>query len=61
MKVLVILGHQRSGSFCHAIAQTAVERLRAGGHEVVYHDLYQERFDPILRDEEMRELGLHFS
>jgi NAD(P)H dehydrogenase (quinone) len=48
MKVLVILGHQQPGSFCHAITNTAIEQLRAAGHEVIFHDLYQERFDPIL-------------
>ena len=53
MRILVILGHQKAGSFCHAIAQTAVEVLRAGGHDVVYHDLYAERFDPILLHEEI--------
>jgi len=49
MNVLVILGHQHPGSFCHAIAETAVQTLRAAGHEVTYHDLYAENFDPILR------------
>ena len=53
MKVLVIIGHQRPGSFCHAIAGTAVEELEAAGHEVVYHDLYEEGFDPILPHEEI--------
>ena len=52
MKVLVVIGHQSPGSFCHAIAQTAIDTLRAGGHEVIYHDLYQERFDPILPPQE---------
>ena len=31
MKVLVILGHQRQGSFCHAITAAAVEQLQAWG------------------------------
>ena len=53
MRVLVILGHQRPGSFCHAIATAAVEQLRTGGHQVVFHDLYEERFDPILPDAEI--------
>ena len=53
MKVLVVIGHQKQGSFCHAIAQTAVDALEAAGHEVVYHDLYAEDFDPILPDEEI--------
>jgi NAD(P)H dehydrogenase (quinone) len=53
MKVLVIIGHQRPGSFCHAIAETAIRRLRADGHEVIYHDLYEEQFDPILPEKEI--------
>ncbi len=53
MKVLVIIGHQQMGSFCHAIAETAVEQLRLDGHEVVYHDLYEEQFDPILAQAEI--------
>ncbi len=53
MNILVILAHQRQGSFCHAIAATAVEQLHAAGHEVVFHDLYQEGFDPILPDAEI--------
>ncbi len=53
MNILVIIGHQRKGSFCHAIAAAAVEELEAGGHQVTYHDLYEERFDPILPHEEI--------
>jgi NAD(P)H dehydrogenase (quinone) len=48
MNVVVIIGHQKQGSFCHAIAATAIEELEVAGHEVVYHDLYAEHFDPIL-------------
>jgi putative NADPH-quinone reductase len=47
MKVSVILGHPCRGSFNHAIADVAVHTLRAGGHTVWYHDLYDEGFDPI--------------
>ncbi|MBN2217173.1 MAG: NAD(P)H-dependent oxidoreductase [Pirellulales bacterium] len=55
MKVMVVIGHQSPGqtSFCHAIARTVVETLRSGGHEVVFHDLYAERFDPVLTQEEL--------
>jgi NAD(P)H dehydrogenase (quinone) len=53
MKVLVIIGHQKKGSFCHAIAETAIRQLETAGHEVVYHDLYEEGFDPVLRHEEI--------
>jgi NAD(P)H dehydrogenase (quinone) len=53
MKILLILGHQRPGSFCHAIAATARDALLAMGHEVIFHDLYAEKFDPLLPDEEI--------
>jgi putative NADPH-quinone reductase len=53
MIVLVLLGHQRLGSFCHAITQTAIEELRAAGHEVICHDLYAEKFDAILTEPEL--------
>jgi NAD(P)H dehydrogenase (quinone) len=49
MRVSVILAHPRPGSFNHAIAQTAVHTLLRSGHQVAFHDLYQESFDPILR------------
>ena len=46
MNVLVIVGHQNPGSFCHSIAEAAVEQLGNLGHEVVFHDLYQEQSTP---------------
>lgn len=46
MKILEILAHPSAGSFNHAIAQTALETLAKQGHEVFYHDLYAEGFDP---------------
>ena len=48
MKILVILGHPGKGSFNHAIAETTLRVLKETGHEVIYHDLYAEGFDPIL-------------
>jgi putative NADPH-quinone reductase len=53
MNIFVVIGHQNPGSFCHAIAAAAVEELKAAGHEVVYHDLYAEKFDPILPNDEI--------
>ncbi len=53
MKVLLILGHPTKGSFNHAIAETAKAKLRENGHEVIYHDLYAEKFDPILSGAEI--------
>lgn len=53
MKIVVILGHPEKGSFNHAIAEMAVDTLESGGHEVIYHDLYEEGFDPIIRSTEI--------
>lgn len=53
MKVLVILGHQSPGSFNHGIVAAAVAELQAAGHEAIVHDLYQEKFDPILPSDEV--------
>jgi len=48
MKISVILAHPDPSSFNHAIATTTVEVLKQNGHEVFFHDLYQEKFDPLL-------------
>lgn len=53
MKITVILGHPRGGSFNHAIAETVVKALEDNLHEVMYHDLYEEGFDPVLPYEEI--------
>ncbi len=53
MQVLVILAHPHIESFNAAIAQVAVTELERNGHEVVFHDLYAEKFDPILPFEEI--------
>ncbi|MCE5213460.1 MAG: NAD(P)H-dependent oxidoreductase [Methanobacterium sp.] len=48
MNIMIILAHPREGSFNHAIAETARYTLKNRGYEVVFHDLYQEKFDAIL-------------
>ena len=48
MKISVILAHPNKKSFNHAIAATVLEALERNGHEVFFHDLYEEKFDPIL-------------
>ncbi|MFH1037221.1 MAG: NAD(P)H-dependent oxidoreductase [PVC group bacterium] len=48
MKASIILAHPDEKSFNHAIVRTAAARARANGHEVSLHDLYAERFDPVL-------------
>jgi putative NADPH-quinone reductase len=58
MKISVILGHPAKGSFNHAIAETTKRFLSAHGHKVFFHDLYEERFDPILPSGEIAKDGI---
>lgn len=53
MNVLIILAHPDKNSFNHAIANTSKERIIKNGHQVVLHDLYEEKFDPILTNSEI--------
>lgn len=53
MIISVILGHPQLGSLCHAIAGYTVQVLEENGYEVIFHDLYQEKFDPVLPDQEI--------
>src|SRR4030043_117959 len=55
MKVSVILAHPDKGSFNHAIAGAAIKILNTNGHEVAVHDLYKEKFPPILPAHEIPE------
>jgi NAD(P)H dehydrogenase (quinone) len=53
MKISVILAHPDRESFNHAIAAAAVETLNKNSHQVYFHDLYREKFAPILPFEEI--------
>lgn len=53
MDISIILAHPNQGSFNHAIAQTACSELSKNGYSIKFHDLYQEKFDPILNNEEI--------
>jgi NAD(P)H dehydrogenase (quinone) len=55
MQISVILAHPDPKSFNHAIADTAVLELKRNGHEVHFHDLYAERFDPVMPAAEIPE------
>ena len=53
MKVSVILAHPDKESLNHAIAHAAKEALSEYHHTVCFHDLYEERFDPVLTAQEI--------
>jgi len=53
MKISLILAHPDKLSFNRAIAQTVVERLEKNGHDIFFHDLHAENFDPLLTTDEI--------
>jgi putative NADPH-quinone reductase len=57
MKIYIALAHPTKGSFNHAIADVCRNRLRQKKHEVYFHDLYAEHFDPLLPSREIPKNG----
>jgi len=57
MNISIILAHPNKNSFNHAIALTCIQKLKEQGHTVFYHDLYSERFDPLLPAHEISKDG----
>lgn len=53
MIISVILAHPDPLSFNHAIAYKAFEVLKLNDYDVFFHDLYKEKFDPLLNSEEI--------
>jgi len=53
MNISLILAQPDKSSFNHAIAQTVVERLEKNGHDIFFHDLHAENFDPLLITDEI--------
>jgi NAD(P)H dehydrogenase (quinone) len=53
MHIPILLAHPWPGSFSHAIAARAQAALCAAGHSAPLHDLYQERFDPVMPPQEL--------
>jgi len=53
MKLSVILAHPDKRSLNRAIADRVVAALDNNGHRVAFHDLYSEKFNPILPAEEI--------
>ena len=56
MKVLIVFTHPNPNSFNHALLESISEGLKQAGHEVKIKDLYQEKFDPILKAEDLAQL-----
>jgi NAD(P)H dehydrogenase (quinone) len=52
MKILIILANPNKNSFCKAIAGACANTLRKKGCKVMLHDLYREKFPPVLTEGE---------
>jgi len=48
MDISIILSHPDKNSFNHALAVKVQDVLTRAGHDVTFHDLYYEGFDPVL-------------
>jgi len=57
MKILIILAHPDKQSFNHAIANECKMRIVENGHSVIFHDLHEEKFDPIITSTEIPKNG----
>ena len=53
MTASLILAHPYPGSFNHAIFERCLSTLQGSGARVFAHDLYLDRFDPVLTVEEL--------
>ncbi|HUZ18063.1 MAG TPA: NAD(P)H-dependent oxidoreductase [Spirochaetia bacterium] len=53
-RILLVVCHPVRRSFSHAVAASAEGALHALGHEVIPHDLYDEGFDPVLGEAELK-------
>ncbi|MBM3796131.1 MAG: NAD(P)H-dependent oxidoreductase [Acidobacteria bacterium] len=52
MNLSILLAHPRPGSLCHQLARAAADAACAQGWTAALHDLYAERFDPVMGDAE---------
>ncbi len=53
MKISVILAHPDKASFNHSIGSIVVKQIKINKHDISFHDLYAENFDPLLICEEI--------
>jgi len=56
MKVLVVVTHPNAKSFNHALLAHVSKGLKLAGHEVKIKDLYEENFDPVLKENDLAQI-----
>jgi NAD(P)H dehydrogenase (quinone) len=53
MNILIVLAHPSPKSFNHAMAQRVSAVLKRNRHNVFFHDLYAEKFNPLLSSDDL--------
>jgi len=53
MNISLILANPNPQSFGHQISKTCLNSIKTDQHQLWFHDLYQEQFDPILPSSEI--------
>jgi NAD(P)H dehydrogenase (quinone) len=53
MNILIILAHPNQKSYNHAIAHRVSAVLKRNRHNVFFHDLYAEKFNPLLVSDDL--------
>ena len=54
MLIQVVHCHPLTDSYGHALYDVVVATLERAGHQVVATDLYRQRFDPVMSEDERR-------
>ena len=53
MNILIVAANPAGTSLCNALADVCIAAVKGLGHRVVFHDLYREKFQPVLAAEEL--------
>ena len=53
MKTVIVYNHPYSGSFCHALLESAIDGAKKAGYEVDVIDLDADKFNPVMNEEEL--------
>ncbi len=56
MNVLIVYAHPNPASFNHAMLESLISGLKQAGHDIHVKDLYAEKFDPVLKVEDLEAL-----
>lgn len=59
MKVLVVYCHPSKNSFTHEVKETFIKGLEKAGHTYIISDLYADKFDPVMSEEEYLREGFY--